>query len=153
MQSLYIYNYPIGNLAIAANETAITRITFSNEIDLSNYNIIETPIIKEAAKQLNQYFNKERTSFDLPLYLEGTKFQKDCWNALISIPYGTTCSYLEQAHLINNPKACRAVGNANNKNPIMIVIPCHRVVGSNGIGGFRSGIDNKMLLLQLERDA
>src|SRR5699024_8750818 len=110
---------------------------------------IESPdYINECKKQLLEYFNGERKVFDLKLNPKGTEFQKKIWNELIKIPYGETKSYSEIAKNIGNPKACRAVGNANNKNPIGICIPCHRVIGKNGsLTGYAGGIDKKEYLL------
>jgi len=102
--------------------------------------------------QLKEYFKGERKKFDCPFDLEGTPFQKQVWKALQTIPYGETVSYLEIAKKINNEKAVRAVGGANGKNPISIMIPCHRVIQKNGhLGGYSSGLDMKELLLSLEQ--
>ena len=101
---------------------------------------------------MNEYFSGERKKFDLPLYFEGTEFQKSVWNELRKIPYGTTVSYKDIAEGINNEKAVRAVGNANNKNKIMIIVPCHRVIGKNGkLVGFAGGLDKKEFLLEHEK--
>ncbi len=102
--------------------------------------------------QLEEYMAGTRTEFDLPLKPEGTEFQKKVWNALLLIPYGETKSYKGIAVLIDNPKGCRAVGMANNRNPIPIIIPCHRVIGANGsLIGYGGGLDIKVKLLELER--
>ena len=109
------------------------------------------PILCEAATQLGQYFAKERTDFDLPLDLQGTDFQQEAWKALARIPYGETWTYKQQAELLGRPKAVRAVGAANGKNPVSIVLPCHRVIGSNGtLTGFAGGLDTKKQLLLFE---
>lgn len=116
------------------------------------YTVTETALIKEAAKQLNEYLGGKRRVFDIPLALEGTPFQKAVWKALTDIPYGETRSYREIAESIGQPKACRAVGMANNKNPAAIFVPCHRVIGSNGkLVGYAGGMDVKEKLLALER--
>lgn len=118
-----------------------------------NYNYIleETPLIKMAAKQLDEYFNGKRQQFDLPLDLTGTIFQTKVWQELLKIPYGQTKSYKDIATAINNPKAYRAVGMANNKNRIMIVVPCHRVISSdNKLTGYAGGLEKKEFLLNLE---
>lgn len=108
-------------------------------------------VIIECINQLSQYFQGERKEFDIPLSLNGTNFQKTVWAELEKIPYGETRSYGEIARLINNPKAFRAVGMANNKNPIQIIIPCHRVIGSDGkMTGYAAGLDIKQKLLKLE---
>eukprot|EP01112_Ceratiomyxa_fruticulosa_P003935 TRINITY_DN1425_c0_g2_i1.p1 TRINITY_DN1425_c0_g2~~TRINITY_DN1425_c0_g2_i1.p1 ORF type:complete len:195 (-),score=39.01 TRINITY_DN1425_c0_g2_i1:244-828(-) len=104
------------------------------------------------ATQLQEYFDGTRTEFDFPLDLEGTPFQKLCWEALARIPYGKTCSYSQQAEDMKNPKALRAVGQANGRNPVPIVIPCHRVIASDGsLGGFSCGLNMKKFLLAHER--
>lgn len=111
----------------------------------------ETPLISRTARQLNDYFQGKRTSFDIPLSPVGTEFQKKVWCALQEIPYGETKSYGEIAKVAGSPKGARAVGMACNRNPILILIPCHRVVGASGaLTGFGGGIDIKELLLKLE---
>lgn len=120
--------------------------------DLYDYVEEETILIKETAKQLNEYFKGKRKEFDLPLNIEGTPFQIKVWQALQKIPYGQTRSYKEIAEAINSPKAYRAVGMANNRNRIMIVIPCHRVIGSNNnLVGYAGGLNMKEMLLSLEK--
>lgn len=115
------------------------------------YTVVETALIKEAAKQLKEYLDGKRKVFDIPLALEGTPFQKSVWKALQDIPYGETRSYGEIAESIGQPRACRAVGMANNKNPIAIFVPCHRVIGSDGkLVGYASGLDIKERLLAME---
>lgn len=105
-------------------------------------------------QQLREYFDRKRRTFDLPYDIQiGTSFQRSVWDALLTIPYGETVSYAAVGEKINNPKAVRAIGNANGKNPISIIIPCHRVVQKNGkLGGYSSGLDMKQYLLQLEQD-
>jgi methylated-DNA-[protein]-cysteine S-methyltransferase len=104
--------------------------------------------------QLGEYFAGERSRFDIPMALEGTGFQRRVWSELCSIPYGTTISYGELAHRIDNPKACRAVGSANGRNPIAVIVPCHRVVAGDGsLGGYGGGLDRKAVLLELERSS
>ena len=111
----------------------------------------ETTLIKEAHQQLSEYLKGERKSFDLPLRMRGTDFQQRVWNALLDIPYGETRSYKQIAEAIGNPKAVRAVGMANNRNPLLIVVPCHRVIGVNGkLVGYGAGIEKKEFLLRLE---
>ena len=112
----------------------------------------ETVLIKKANKQLQEYFSGKRKIFDLPLAPTGTEFQQKVWSSLRKIPYGTTNSYKEIAESIGNIKASRAVGMANNKNPILILIPCHRVIGTNGkLVGYAGGIDVKEKLLKIEK--
>ncbi|MDC7126561.1 MAG: methylated-DNA--[protein]-cysteine S-methyltransferase, partial [Spirochaetales bacterium] len=107
----------------------------------------------EAKKQIIEYFEGTRKVFNLKLSPEGTDFQKKVWKALLDIPYGETRSYQDIAKNIGNPKACRAIGNANNKNPIPLIIPCHRVIGKNGnLVGYGAGIDLKKTFLDIERD-
>ena len=107
---------------------------------------------KEASDQLKAYFKGELKTFDLDLDLKGTEFQKKVWQALTAIPYGKTTSYGELARQIGNPKASRAVGMANGKNPVAVIIPCHRVIGKNGkLTGFGGGLDTKAYLLDLEK--
>lgn len=111
----------------------------------------ETPLIRKTYEQLCEYFDGKRKTFDLPLKIEGTPFQKKVWQALTEIPYGETRTYKEIACAVGNEKACRAVGLANNKNPIGIIVPCHRVVGSNGkLKGYAGGLEAKQFLLDLE---
>lgn len=137
------------NLYIIEKDNKIYAITTK---DLYDYVEEETILIKETAKQLSEYFNGKRRVFDLPLDLEGTAFQVKVWQELQKIPYGQTRSYKQIAKAINNPKAYRAVGNANNHNRIMIVIPCHRVIGSNNnLVGYAGGLNMKEMLLSLEK--
>lgn len=140
---------PIGFIEIQANKREIIRIEFVEEKSLSpNVN----PIIQEAIKQLEEYFFGERKVFDLPLKIFGSPFQEAVWKELIKIPYGTTLSYGNVAKNIGNYKASRAVGNANNKNKISIVIPCHRVIGASGkLVGYGGGVWRKKWLLEHEK--
>ena len=104
-----------------------------------------------AKKQLSEYLNSERAKFDLPLDADGTEFQKQVWSELAKIPFGETRSYKQIAEAINKPKAVRAVGAANGRNPISVVVPCHRVVGSNrALTGYAGGVERKKKLLELE---
>lgn len=112
----------------------------------------ETELLLQAVREMKEYFAGRRRTFDLPLYMEGTDFQKRVWNALLQIPYGETRSYGEMAAMIGNRKACRAVGMANNRNPLMILVPCHRVIGADGsLVGYGGGLHIKEWLLALER--
>ena len=149
MKTYFQYDFPVGLYYIAEADGAITDIsTFPIEGAAKN----ETPLISRAAQMLWEYFNGGRKSFDgLPLRAEGTVFQKKVWDALLTIPYGETRSYKEQAAIVGNEKACRAVGTANGKNPISIIIPCHRVIGADGtLTGYGGGIHIKKALLELE---
>ena len=140
---------PVGRIYIAESDGAITHVGFRRpECSVEK----RTPLIERAAEMLKEYFDGERKEFDLPLRLEGTEFQKKAWNALLTIPYGQTRSYKEQAEAVGNIKACRAIGAANGKNPISIIVPCHRVIGANGsLVGFSAGIEVKKALLELEK--
>ena len=149
MQYYNTYKTVIGNICIGENNNHIVMIKFKEDVGSAVKK--ETPLIKETIKQLSQYFEGKRNRFDLPLQLDGTNFQVKVWNALLRIPYGQVWSYKRLAEEVGNPKACRAVGLANNRNPISIVVPCHRVIGSNGsLTGYASGLDNKRYLLDLE---
>jgi O-6-methylguanine DNA methyltransferase len=148
---MYSYNYttPIGDICITANDVAITGVHFGAR-DTGGQT--ETELIKQACAQLAEYFEGKRRRFDVPLEPEGTEFQKSVWNALRDIPYGTTRSYGQIAQAIGNANACRAVGLANNKNPIPIFIPCHRVIGADGgLTGYAGGLAVKKRLLELEK--
>ena len=115
--------------------------------------IAETPsaMTSQACAQLQEYFAGKRTTFDLPLAASGTTFQQQVWQALLTIPYGKTCSYGDIARAIGNPKGVRAVGLANGKNPLAIVVPCHRVIGADGkLTGYAGGLNRKQQLLALE---
>lgn len=151
MKNTYFYPTPLGKIAICDNGKEITHLTLADTMDFSTFTNKETPLIKEAYKQLCEYFEGKRLSFDLPLAPNGTNFQNQVWNALMQVPYGETRSYKDIALAVNSPKGYRAVGMANNKNPIMIVIPCHRVIGANGkLIGYAGGLNIKEFLLNLE---
>jgi len=145
---------PIGMLLLLGQENVITEIRFENSWtteEVQHY-LLNEQFFRETIVQLDEYFSGQRKSFTLPLAPKGTVFQKMVWHELQQIPYGTTCSYGEIAQKINNPKACRAVGMANGKNPIPIIIPCHRVIGKNGtLTGFGGGIGVKQQLLDIEQ--
>ncbi|MCD7740176.1 MAG: methylated-DNA--[protein]-cysteine S-methyltransferase [Candidatus Gastranaerophilales bacterium] len=148
---IYTFKYisKIGELYITADENYLLSLKFSSGYkepdNMNNF------IINETIKQLNEYFNLERKIFKLPLKLIGTDFQKQIWNQLNKIPYGETITYKELAALAGNSKALRAAGNACNKNPIAIIIPCHRVLGINkNLTGYAGGLDKKEFLLKLE---
>jgi len=153
MKNVFLCKTTIGKLGIADDGKGISNIFF-NENDIPKDVIIkETEIIRECINQINEYFMGDRKEFNLPLSIKGTEFQKKVWKALTEIPYGETRSYKEIAEMVNSPKAYRAVGMANNKNPLSIIIPCHRVIGSNGkLVGYGGGIDIKIKLLDLEKN-
>lgn len=152
MKNVYFYSTRIGRIGIADNGEAITNLSFcGNEIP-QGMNVRETSLILEAADQLRDYLDGRLKRFTIPIAPEGTEFQRNVWEALAAIPYGETRSYSEIAAVVGRPKACRAVGMANNKNPLAILIPCHRVIGSNGkLTGYAGGLDIKEQLLELER--
>ncbi len=152
MNHLFFYETKLGIIGFAENGKCITNVIFGKQFNKTQYAEKETPLLQEAAKQLNEYLAKERELFDLPYTAAGTPFQHSVWDALKTIPYGQTCTYLDIAKQIGKPKACRAVGMANNKNPLPILIPCHRVIGSSGkLVGYGGGTDIKEALLQLEK--
>ena len=143
-------NTPIGRLGITENGSGITDIFLCGEENVPSKE--ETPLLRKAKQELNEYFSGRRRSFDLPLALQGTPFQLADWAALQTIPYGETRNYRQIAELIGKPKACRAVGGANNRNPVMIVVPCHRVIGTDGgLVGYGFGLEAKRFLLELEK--
>jgi len=144
------YKSHLGYIKIQCNMDFLTGISIERE----EFETSDEPndISQKACKQIKEYFEGKRKKFDLKMYFEGTEFQKKVWNELCNIPFGETISYKELAIRIDNPKACRAVGGANNKNPIGIVVPCHRVIGSTGnLVGYAGGIDLKKRLLDFEK--
>lgn len=145
-----IADTPVGYLEITSNGMALTGIRSVGSI---TGEIHKDDITAEAERQLTEYFNRKRKRFELPLCLNGTDFQIRVWKALAEIPYGETRSYAETAAAAGNPKACRAAGNAVGKNPFLIVLPCHRVIASDGtLGGFSADINIKKYLLEFEKD-
>ncbi|MGL4970324.1 MAG: methylated-DNA--[protein]-cysteine S-methyltransferase [Cetobacterium sp.] len=146
----YIFDTPLGLLKIEGNEEEITKIELNNPS--SNRTFKLTKLLEKAFKEIEEFLNGKRKYFTFKINPRGTEFQKSVWNALLKIPYGEVKSYKDIAIAIGNPKACRAVGMANNKNPIPIVIPCHRVIGSNGkLTGYAYGLSLKDELLHLEK--
>lgn len=147
------YKSPIGVIEIISTDEAICSIMFSERDTIVNIMLEETPkVLKECYGQLDEYFKGERYKFTFPFIYEGTDFQKNVWNTLILISYGRTCSYKDIAVSIGNEKAIRAVGSANGKNKLSIVIPCHRIIGSNGkLTGYAGGLWRKEWLLQHEK--
>lgn len=142
----------MGRLVIEENGRAVTGIAIAEQDTHEDTNVQETTLIRTAYQQLMEYFKGEREIFEIPLELEGTPFQRKVWEALLTIPYGETRTYKEIASQIGSPQACRAVGGANNRNRIMIVVPCHRVIGKNGtLVGYAGGVDKKELLLDIEK--
>lgn len=158
----YVYkriSSPVGELTLVACDKGLAAVLWENDrknrVRLPPLSANpQNPILKKTEKQLKEYFLKKRRTFDLPFFFVGTPFQKKVWQALSQIPYGTKQTYLEIAKRTSSARACRAVGAANGKNPLSIVIPCHRVVGSNGsLTGFAGGLDRKHFLLELEASA
>lgn len=151
-----IINSPVGNLKIVVQDNTLVAILWDverpNRVRLEEM-IEDTndPVILEVENQLKEYFLNKRTIFHLPLMAHGTPFQQEVWKLLNEIPFGKTLTYKEIAIKLNNPKAVRAVGGAIGRNPISIIIPCHRVVGSNkSLTGFAGGLNRKQILLNLE---
>lgn len=148
MLSIVYFHSPVGWLKITATDTALTGISFVARAGASRPNTIA----ERAIVQLKEYFTGTRTKFDLPLATIGTPFQQAVWQAIAKIPLGKTNSYAQIAERIGHPKAYRAVGSATGKNPLCIIIPCHRVITANGqLGGFSGSLRAKKLLLELER--
>ncbi|HAS8475547.1 TPA: methylated-DNA--[protein]-cysteine S-methyltransferase [Vibrio vulnificus] len=148
------FSSPFGLVTVQANDQGLLGIWFEQHTTLPTElgcDAASHPVISETRQQLEQYFSGQRQQFDLPLAAQGTEFQQKVWQALTLIPYGQTCSYQDLANAIGNPKAVRAVGLANGKNPISIVVPCHRVIGKNGkLTGYAGGLERKQQLLALE---
>lgn len=150
-----LFQSPVGKLTLVASDAGLRAILWPSErpcrVKLPDISRGDHPVLQATTSQLTEYFAGKRQSFDLPLDLHGTSFQVKAWRSLADIPYGTTASYAEQADRIGAPKAVRAVGTANGRNPISIVLPCHRVVASNGsLAGFAGGLDVKRWLLEFE---
>ena len=148
---------PLGSLLAARTTEGIASISFMKSgrpaAPAADWERIDG-LFDDVREQLGSYFDGQLTSFDLPLDPMGTPFQRDVWSALLSIPYGATCSYSDIARAVGRPKAFRAVGAANGANPLPIVVPCHRVIGSNGsLTGFGGGMQVKQRLLELESGA
>lgn len=156
MKYIKYVDFKLGKIGIVEENGKIVKIVIINKNDENNKNVDDfiekdTKLLVKAKNELEEYFEGKRKEFDLPLKQEGTEFQKKVWNALSKIPYGETRTYKEIAKMIGNEKASRAVGMANNKNNIPIIIPCHRVIGSNGkLVGYALGLDMKQYLLDLE---
>lgn len=157
--SSYVYKTlpsPVGRLTLLASDEGLAAILWENDrpgrvpLPVSG-EAPDHPVLMEAARQLDEYFKGERRAFDLPLNFHGTPFQKAVWAALLTVPYGQTRSYAQIAEQIGRPSAMRAVGAANGRNPISIVAPCHRIIGTGGqLTGFAGGLDAKAWLLRLE---
>jgi methylated-DNA-[protein]-cysteine S-methyltransferase len=155
-------NSPIGNLLLSASSRGLTGVQFENDTverfvvaDALNKTELKqaTDFVHVVEQQLKEYFARQRTAFEVRLDLHGTPFQVDVWKSLARIPYGKTTSYGQQAKWVGRPSAVRAVGGANGRNPVAIVLPCHRVVGVNGsLTGFGGGVERKIWLLEHEKN-
>ena len=144
----YSYETKLGSVTFVEEDGTLLAISTHRTFTAT---VMETPFIKEVYHQFTEYLIGERKSFDLPFKLTGTDFQNRVWKALCEIPYGETRSYKQIAEAIGNPKAVRAVGMANNRNPLLVLVPCHRVIGSNRqLVGYAAGLDKKQFLLHLE---
>ncbi|KOO15185.1 cysteine methyltransferase [Vibrio xuii] len=149
------YTSPLGVMTLQANDDGMLGAWFETQTtqpeNLGEY-VEDHQILNSVITQLDEYFSGQRKVFNIPLAANGTEFQKKVWQALTTIPYGQTWSYQDLANAIDNPKAVRAVGLANGKNPVSIVVPCHRVIGKNGkLTGYAGGVERKAQLLELEK--
>lgn len=145
----FTYETVLGDVTFVEEDGALLAISMQSD---HGGIVQETPLIKDAFRQLSEYLIGERKEFDLPIRMRGTEFQKRVWRALLDIPYGETRSYKQIAEAIGNPKGVRAVGMANNRNQLLIVIPCHRVIGASGnLVGYGEGLEMKEFLLRLEK--
>ncbi|MCG9566021.1 MULTISPECIES: methylated-DNA--[protein]-cysteine S-methyltransferase [Vibrio] len=148
------YDSPLGTVTLQANEQGLLGVWFETHTtkpeDLGTQED-SFPIFQSVKEQLERYFAGEAVQFDVPIAAKGTPFQQSVWHALTTIPYGETWSYAQLADAIGNPKAVRAVGLANGKNPVSVIVPCHRVIGKNGkLTGYAGGIERKQRLLAIE---
>ena len=153
MKNYVTYKSPFGMLFLTAEGDALTGVHFK-KIDFNEATEKETTILKNSKKQLDEYFSGKRKSFELKINLNGTIFQKKAWQHLQKIPYGKTSSYSDQAKSAGSANAVRAIGSANGRNPIAIIIPCHRVIRADGsLGGYAGGLPVKKFLLKLESNS
>ena len=151
MEKIFFYDTPVGKLIIGEENGGITRVTWTQLPQ--SYLQEETELILRCKQQLDEYFAGRRKAFDLPLAPKGTEFQQKVWSALQEIPYGELRTYQDIAIAVGRPKGCQAVGGANGKNPIAILIPCHRVIGKDGsMTGYSGGLAQKEKLLRLEKN-
>jgi methylated-DNA-[protein]-cysteine S-methyltransferase len=157
METKYYYQSPVGVLELTADEQSLTGLQLTESTHITGWrskpSAATEKIIQQTVRQLDEYFAGKRKTFEIPLAPVGTAFQEKVWEELQRIPYGKTISYAQLAQAVDNPKACRAVGSANGKNPVAIIIPCHRVINANGgLGGYACGLDMKKWLLDLENN-
>jgi methylated-DNA-[protein]-cysteine S-methyltransferase len=144
------FHSPAGPIVLEGDDRFLTRLGFADPVAPEG----DSAATAAAAIQLEQYFAGERTEFDLDIELDGTPFERRVWDEVSSIPFGETATYAEIARRIGRPSACRAVGRANGRNPVAVIVPCHRVIGSDGsLTGYAGGIEMKRTLLDLERAA
>lgn len=143
---------PLGLILLASNGRFLKRLAFIDDpIALTQHTQATDGILEKTQQQIDEWLHGQRQVFDIPCAPDGTDFQKRVWSALLTIPFGTTCSYKELARKVGRPTAARAVGAANGQNPIALIIPCHRVIGSDGsLTGYAFGIQRKQRLLELE---
>jgi methylated-DNA-[protein]-cysteine S-methyltransferase len=149
------YASPLGTIQISCNHSCITRVHFLHKEETAaagnDTQTATPPVLQECLDQLIEYFQGQRKNFDIPVYQEGTLFQQSVWNELLNIPFGKTISYLTLAKRLGDPKAIRAAASTNGKNNIAIIVPCHRVIGSNNdLVGYASGLWRKKWLLEME---
>jgi len=149
METVYI-NSPLGITKIVGDEDGVTIISVS-DVGINEVSQEIPEVLKEAVSQLEEYFDKKRTDFTFKLNPKGTEFQQKVWKSLLEIPYGKTVSYMDQTKKLGDVKAIRAVASANGKNPLWIVVPCHRVIGTNGsLTGYAGGLSRKKWLIEHE---
>ena len=148
---MYYYEYKIDKYVFKIGEEK-GKITYITRGDVPNgYEVKETGLIKKTKEELEEYFRGERVSFSVPILLKGTDFQVKVWEKMREIPYGKIVSYKDLAKMVGNAGACRAIGNVCHNNNILIIVPCHRVVASHGLGGFGCGLEMKIDILELEK--
>lgn len=141
---------PIGVLQVRGSDKGVTHVTFVSELG-AEASFKKNTLIEMCVQQLKEYFQGQRNAFDIPLDWRGTVFQQSIWQSLLDVPFGAVASYSDIAIAVSNPKAVRAVGAANGKNPIAIIVPCHRIIGSNGsLTGYAGGVERKAWLLNHE---
>tara|TARA_Y100001970_G_C14071156_1_gene769506 strand:- start:530 stop:1042 length:513 start_codon:yes stop_codon:yes gene_type:complete len=152
-----IFESPLGKIRLHQNQGYLVGLSFvskelKTDIHLSELSLSDTKVFSETSNKLERYFSGNLQDFNIPIKVKGTSFERSAWRALLRIPYGETWSYSKQANFINKPEAIRAIGNANSKNPMPIIIPCHRVIGKDGyLKGYSSGIEKKSYLIDLEK--
>ena len=150
---LFFYQTPIGKIGVEETAEKIAAVYWEGQEIPEGVDVWESPLLKKAGRELEEYFHGARYVFSVPLHLIGTPFMRDVWEALAEIPYGTTVTYRQIAERVGRPKAARAVGLACQRNPLPLFIPCHRVIGSNGkLTGYAGGLKIKKQLLSLEAE-